>query len=338
MTVSSAAGAVQPASAALAGHSMGTRWSARLVLPARTDLHALHLGIQARLDAVVAQMSDWEADSDLSRFNRAAAGQWQPLPDEFFTVLECALSIARQSGGAFDPTVGPLARAWGFGPAAAPRVPKAAVLEAARARVGWRRIALDADARRARQPGGAALDLSGIAKGFAVDQAARYLRGLGVPAALVEVGGELYGYGRKTDGESWRVLVETGGDRDTGQAMANPAGLGDGAPAPCVLALDGHAVATSGDRWHWFEHAGRRYAHTLDPRTGAPVEHATAAVTVMAGDAMHADAWATALTVLGAQAGFEFAQAHGIAARFVVHGNPVPEATMTDGFLRRLAA
>lgn len=322
--------------ATLAGTTMGTRWSVRLVLPARADLHALHDGIQARLDTVVAQMSDWEADSDLSRFNRAGAGSWQALPAEFFAVLTCALEIAAQSGGAFDPTVGPLVRAWGFGAAAAPRVPAAAALEAARARLGWRRIVLDPHGRRALQPGDAALDLSGIAKGFAVDQVARELRARGIRAALVEVGGELYGYGSKPDGGAWRVLVETGSDDDGAE--------------PCVLALDGRAVATSGDRWHWFEQDGRRYAHTLDPRTGAPAACAPAAVTVVAEDAMHADAWATALTVLGAREGLAFAQANGIAARFVAGGAgpadgaggrsaaEVREVTMTEGFRRWLAS
>lgn len=321
--------------ARLGGTAMGTSWSVRLALPADADLHALHDGVQVRLDTVVAQMSDWEANSDLARFNRAEAGAWRWLPEEFFAVLACALRVAEASGGAFDPTLGPLVRAWGFGPAAAPRVPAAAALEAARARVGWRRVALDAAGRRALQPGGVALDLSGIAKGFAVDLVARHLRERGIAAALVEVGGELYGYGRKPDGGAWRVLVETAGDAAAGAAGTEA----------CVLELDGHAVATSGDRWHWFEQDGRRYAHTLDPRTGVPVAHAPAAVTVVAEDAMRADAWATALTVLGARDGFAFAQANGIAARFVAAGpegaerdTRAPAPMTTEAFRRWLAS
>src|SRR5690606_15983287 len=105
---------------------------------------------------------------------------------------------------------------------------------------------------------------------------------------------------------------------------------------PCVLSLDGFAVATSGVRWHRFEHDGRSYAHTLDPRSGAPVEDAPAAVTVIADDAMHADAWATALTVMGVDEGFAFAQARGLAARFVPAGTTIGEVRMTAAFVDRI--
>lgn len=291
----------------LYGETMGTRWRVDLCAPPRMELAPLHAGVQSCLDRVVAQMSTFEHGSDISRFNRAPAGSWHRLPPEFFTVLSCALDIARDSGGAFDPTVGALVAAWGFGAGAGPRaVPDDATLAALRARCGWQRLELDRDGRRARQPGGLRLDLSAIAKGYAVDGVAAWLQDAGVAAALVDVGGELRGFGRKPDGTPWRVLVETGddGDDDTDGDL-------------CILALDGRAVATSGTRWHRFEADGREYAHTLDPRTGRPVAGACAAVTVVAGDAMHADAWATALTVLGADAGYGFALRHGIAARFV---------------------
>ena len=288
----------------LYGETMGTRWRVDLCAARGVALEALHAGIQARLDAIVAQMSTWEAASDLSRFNRAGAGHWQALPDDFLAVLSCAIAIARASDGAFDPTVGPLVAAWGFGAGAAPGgVPDDATLAAARARVGWTRLGFDADARGIRQPGDAALDLSAIAKGYGVDAVAAWLRGRDIAAALVDVGGELRGFGRKPDGTPWRVLVETGDD--------------DG-DASCVLALDDAAVATSGTRWQRFEADGREYAHTIDPRSGRPVEDAPVAVSVVAREAMPADAWATALTVMGAAQGFAFAQREGLAARFVV--------------------
>ena len=286
----------------LYGETMGTRWRVDLCAARGAALDALHAGIQARLDAVVAQMSTWEPASDLSRFNRAAPGRWQALPGDFLAVLSCALDVARASDGAFDPTVGPLVAAWGFGADAGPRgVPDAATLAAARARVGWTRLGFDADAGRIRQPGDAALDLSAIAKGYGVDAVAAWLGERGIGAALVDVGGELRGYGRKPDGTPWRVLVEAGGDDD----------------APCVLALDDAAVATSGTRWQRFEADGRAYAHTIDPRSGRPVEDAPIAVSVVAREAMRADAWATALTVMSARHGFAFAQRAGLAVRFV---------------------
>ncbi|MDR0183127.1 FAD:protein FMN transferase [Lysobacter arvi] len=282
---------------------MGTTWTVKLVAPRNADLHALHSGIQSRLDDVVAQMSNWEETSNLSRYNASAAGSWHALPEDFFAVLACALDIAHASGGAFDPTVGPLVDGWGFGPSGP--MTEGFSPGAARAHVQWRRVVLDRSERRVQQPGGTRLDLCAIAKGYGVDAVAAYLRAQGIDAALVEVGGELSGFGRKPDGTPWRVIVEGWqGDEDE-------------AHEPRVLALDGLAIATSGDRWHRREHRGRRISHTVDPRSGHPVANAPVAVTVAAADAMSADAWATALTVLGTTEGLALAQANGLAARFV---------------------
>jgi len=314
---------------ALRGQTMGTTWSVQCVGAADTDLHALHAAVQQRLDGIVAQMSTWEAGSDISRYNRGAAGAWFALPDDFLHVLRAALDIARASGGAYDPTVSPLVAAWGFGAHAAARTaPDPARIADARSRVGWQRVALDAAQARAQQPGGTELDLSAIAKGYGVDAVAALLRRRGMPGALVEVGGELYGYGRKPDGQPWRVLVESSPDEE-----ADSEGLD-----PRVLALDGIAVATSGDRWHAYEQDGERYSHTLDPRTGRPVPPSAAAVTVVAGDAMHADGWATALTVMGAEAGHAFALEHGIAARFLIRTPRGLQETMTPTFEQHLSA
>jgi thiamine biosynthesis lipoprotein len=198
-------------------------------------------------------------------------------------------------------------------------------LASAQAAIGWHRILLESQNMSVLQPGGALLDLSAIAKGYGVDQIAFHLRDKEIVAALIEVGGELYGYGSKPDGTGWQVLVE-----------AMPDGESD--EAACVIVLDSIAVATSGDRWHAFEQDGIRYSHTLDPRTGKPVEAAAAAVTVIADAAMHADAWATALTVMGADAGYRFAQQRGIAARFVLREGHHATEIMTDAFRTRLLA
>lgn len=312
---------------ALHGETMGTNWSVRLVASPRADLHVLHAVIQAELDRVVAQMSTWEADSDISRFNRAPAGHWQDLPTDFFTVLHCALAIAEASEGAFDPTVGPLVGLWGFGAHAGAReVPDEAARTAIRDQVGWQRLSLDASHRRLLQPGGVKLDLSAIAKGHAVDAVAAALRARGIAAALVEVGGELHGYGRKPDGEPWRVLIESAPEEE------EAAGL-----APRIAILDDLAVATSGDRWHWFEQDGERHAHTIDPHTGLAVADTRAAVTVLASTAMEADGWATALTVLGADAGLRLAERHGLAARFVIRVHGSLEERASTRFAAHLA-
>ena len=200
-------------------------------------------------------------------------------------------------------------------------------MAATAARCGWQRLQLDDTSQTALQPGGLHLDLSAIAKGYGVDLVSRWLRAQGINAALVEVGGELHGYGRKPDGQAWRVLVETAPEEDASADYP-----------PRVLALDDLAVATSGDRWHHYEYDGNSYSHTLDPRQHAPVTNAAAAVTVVHREAMHADAWATALTVMGAHAGLAFAEAHGLAARFVQRsGNGLVE-TLSPAFQQHLDA
>lgn len=316
----------------LGGQTMGTSWCVRLAGARHTDLDALHATITARLARVVRQMSTWEPDSDICRYNRAEPGQWVAIPAEFEHVLACALAIASASEGAFDPAVGALVDLWGFGPAArqTDATPEPATLAAARAGSGWREVVLDRAAGRVLQPGGVQLDLSAIAKGFAADDVATCLRESGVGAALVDIGGELVGYGRKPDGTPWRVLVEAGPEEEEEEEE-------DRLDAR-VLQLDELAVATSGDRWHHYTRAGRRYTHTIDPRSGEPVAHAPAAVSVIAADAMHADAWATALSVLGVEAGQALAVQHGLAVRFLWRDGEHLQECMTDGFRRHMAA
>ena len=290
----------------LYGQTMGTRWRVDLCAPRNRPLQPLHASVQARLDTIVAQMSSWEPGSDLTRYNRAPAGSWQTLPDDFFRVIDCALEVAAASDGAFDPTVGALVSAWGFGAQARARaVPDDAALERARERSGWRRLRLDRDARALWQPGGLALDLSAIAKGYGVDAVVAALRANGIGAALVDVGGELRGYGRKPDGAPWRVLVESG-ELDEG--------------VPCVVALDDAAIATSGPYWQRYEVAGIEHSHTIDPRSGRPVADPPAAASVIAASAMLADAWSTALGVMGLDAGAAFAATTGLAARLLPRG------------------
>lgn len=307
----------------LYGETMGTRWRVDLCAARDAALDRLHGAIQSRLDMLDAQMSTWRPASDLMRYNRAPAGSWHHLPDDLFLVMREALAIAAASGGAFDPALGEHVGAWGFGAQAAARAPDASPPAPRMPPGQWRRLRLREDTRQLLQPGGVALDLSAIAKGHGVDAVIEVLRGHDTDAALVDVGGELRAMGRKPDGSGWRVLVETG-DED------------DDAP-PCVLGLDDLAVATSGPRWHHYLLDGRLLSHTIDPRTGAPVDAPLRAVTVVAPTAIAADAWATALTVMGLAPGLTFARAHGLAARFVPHA-PGEEAIATDAFLARVAS
>jgi thiamine biosynthesis lipoprotein len=281
----------------LGGRTMGTTWSLRFDNPQMLPHGEVRAAVEAALARVVAQMSHWEADSDISRFNRAPAGSRHRLPAEFAAVMACALRWARASGGAIDPTVAPLVACWGFGPEAAAAAPNAQVLAGAAARVDWRRLDFDPADASLLQPGGVQLDLSGIAKGFAVDHGIEALQALGLRDLLFEIGGELRGAGRRPGGLPWQVQVD-GGD-----------------PALRVPLAD-MAVATSGDRWHVREDAGRRWSHSIDPRSGQPVSSALAAVTVLHPHCMEADALATVLTVLGPDEGPRFAEAHSVAALF----------------------
>ena len=295
---------------ATSGRTMGTGWSARMMLPPGADGDALGRALQAELDEIVAQMSHWDSDSLLSRYNNAAAGSWHDLPAQFHEVAAYALALAQDSGGAYDPAAGQLVTLWGFGPHARYDqagfcAPDSLAIDALLARRAGRRPQLDRAARRLLQPGAAMLDFSSIAKGYAVDRMAACLQGRSVRHFLVEAGGELRGEGVKHDGQPWWVEIE--GVPEAGAQSAQP-----------LVALHGLAIATSGDYRQYFEHGARRAAHTLDPRTGKPVANDVASVTVLASTCMAADALSTALTVMGPEAGIEFAEARSIAARFLV--------------------
>jgi thiamine biosynthesis lipoprotein len=291
----------------LGGQTMGTSWSVKLIRPPQLALETIRDGIQRQLDLVIAQMSTWSTSSDLSGYNQAEAGSWHVLPTHFLRVLDCALQIAERSGGAYDPSVGPLVNLWGFGPdPVRSEAPDAASLAQARARCGWQRVRIDRARNALLQPGGLYLDFSSIAKGYAVDLVTEHLRSIGVHSHLVEVGGELRGHGVKAGGQPWWVGLEQ---------PPVPAGSGPGMQS--IVALHGLSLATSGDYRRYFEHAGTRYSHTIDPRTARPIAHELASVTVLHADCMSADAWATALMVLGDEDGLALALEAGLAALFV---------------------
>ncbi|MEY2891148.1 MAG: hypothetical protein RJA98_1056 [Pseudomonadota bacterium] len=297
----------------LGGDTMGTTWSLRLAGPATMPLAAIQRGIECVLNRVIAQMSTWLATSELCRFGRLPAGRWQALPADFATVMRCALHVAAASGGAYDPTAAPLVDAWGFGPA--PRwdapgfVPPNARTLAALA-VGWQGLALQegngegdgeaAQAAQLLQPGGLRLDLSAVAKGHAVDAAAELLARSGFAWFLLEIGGELRASGLKPDLQPWWVALE-------------PPAADCPLPTTRVALCDG-AVATSGNYRRHYAHEGRHCAHTIDPRTRRPVAHGLASVSVLHPSGMWADAWSTALMVLGPVDGLALAEREGLAA------------------------
>jgi FAD:protein FMN transferase len=309
------AGAVPAADAQvqrLAGRSMGCPWSVTLAVEGAFDRARVEAGICAVLDRVIDQMSTWEPESVISRFNRAAVGSWLPLPEQFALVLGAALHVAAASGGALDPTAGELVTRWGFGstarhnqPGFAPPAPRD--ISAAMQRCGWKQLRVDTHTMRLHQPGALQLDLSAVAKGFAVDEVSRFLRGESLAHHLVDIGGELRGEGRKPDGQPWWVQVQ------------RPVG-GEQLPVSRI-ALHGLSVATSGDQLQAYTADGRRYSHCIDPRSGTPIDNGVCAVTVLHRDCMLADAWSTALMVLGAEAGMAVAEQQQLAAQWLVRAD-----------------
>ncbi|MES2026454.1 MAG: FAD:protein FMN transferase [Pseudomonadota bacterium] len=301
----------------LHGQTMGTSWSVKLVAEVTRRLPPLRQAIQDQLDIVVAQMSTWDATSNLSQLNNAPAGSWHKLPDEFFTVLEYALRVARDSNGAYDPTAGALVNAWGFGPSKRYNeadfiTPTQTELDTARAQCGWQRIQLDTTTQRVQQPGNVYIDLSAIAKGYGVDQVACELRQCGIDSFLVEVGGELRGEGVKPDGQPWWVALEHPLPDALASAASNTIN-----GMETIAALYDWSAATSGDYRRYFENDATRFSHTIDPRSGEPIRHGLASVTVLHRDCMAADAWSTALGVMGAEQGLAYANEHELAALFI---------------------
>ncbi|KXX64929.1 thiamine biosynthesis lipoprotein [Marichromatium gracile] len=286
---------------------MGTHYSVKLYgLPDTLSAEQLQAQIDARLEQVNDLMSTYRPDSELSRFNASDSGDWFPVSLELAALVALAERISIFSIGAFDVTVGPAVNLWGFGPGQPPeQLPSDAQLAEVRERIGFPRLEyrLDPPALRKEKPG-VYVDLSGIAKGHGVDQVAAVLEAAGVTDYLAEVGGELRASGTKPDATPWRIAIERPepGVREVHR----------------IVTLHDAAMATSGDYRNFYEHDGKLYSHTINPITARPVTHTLASVSVIAADCAQADALATALLVLGPEAGLALAEAHDIAAFFVV--------------------
>jgi thiamine biosynthesis lipoprotein len=276
-------------------------------LPAPAE--ELRAGIQAQFDAVDLALSTWRPDSALSRFNDNDRGDWVAIDPELAEVMAYGLGLAGRSGGAYDLTVGPLVDLWGFGPEGRRLdAPDAAAIEAARARVGWRKVEVDVALGRARKQPGVRVDLSSLGKGRGVDRVAQYLDARGVSNYLVDLSGKLRARGRNARGMDWRVAVEQPAADDPG-----------GAPrvVPAAVALRDSSIATSGDYRRYFETGGRHFSHIIDPRSGMPVSHATVSATAQAGTCMQADALATVFMVMPPADALRLADDLGIAALLV---------------------
>ncbi|NNF51427.1 MAG: FAD:protein FMN transferase [Gammaproteobacteria bacterium] len=286
----------------LNGPVMGTRFNVQVVgMPESLDKEALAAEIRATLDGINATMSTYLAESEVSQFNQYAGTDWFPVSASTAKVTEAAQKISAATGGAFDITVGPLVNIWGFGPESAlEAMPDRSVIAAVSERIGYQKldVRVDPPALKKSEPD-LYIDLSAIAKGYAVDVVCDLLADKGLENFLVDIGGELRFTGRNAQGDLWRVAIE------------NP--RGDRKPYE-VLSLEGGAVATSGNYRNYFEIGGQRFSHTIDPRTGRPVNHSLVLATIVSDEAMTADGWATAMIVLGAEEGIVVAEREGLAA------------------------
>lgn len=300
------------------GPTMGTSYHVTLIATEVPD--GLEQQIAEVLEDINQQMSTYQDDSLLMQFNRTAIGDPFDLSADLMNVLMLADTIYRQTGGAFDPTVGPLVNLWGFGPDYhEDQVPDRAAISDLVSRLGYDGISLDTSTGKAVRQKDISLDLSAIAKGYAADKVAELLRARGISRFMVEVGGELALSGHNARNTPWKIAIEkpVAGLRDVQQ----------------IVSFTDVGVATSGDYRNYFEKDGRRYSHTLDPRTGYPIDHRLASVTVVAESSALADGLATAFMVMGTEKALAFAQKHSIAIMTLSKTESGFEAGYSPAFL-----
>ena len=292
----------------LSGATMGTTWSLSL-LPGSAGLDStlLQEKLQQRLDQINRLMSTYDPDSEISRFNKLESTDWFLISPETAEVIQLSQKISTLTGGAFDISVGPLVELWGFGTRERQtHIPSTEQIREELARIGYAKLELRDDLTAIRkQVPQLQIDLSAVAKGYAVDLLAELLKQQGISNFLLEIGGELQVVGRRGDGTLWRVGIE------------KP--LDESREVEKVLHLSGTALATSGNYRNFYVEDGQRYAHTIDPASGQPIRHKLASVTVLGPNCARADALATALMVLGEEQGRELVEKNQIAAYFLIH-------------------
>ncbi|QSX29136.1 FAD:protein FMN transferase [Shewanella cyperi] len=296
--------AKEPELISLAGNTMGTTYHIKLVPNAKVPkADKLQAEIDTALELVNDQMSTYRPKSELSQFNQLPLEQSIEVSADTIKVVREGMRLYQVTGGALDITLGPLVNLWGFGPDKRPtHVPTPAEIEAAKARTGIDQLSIEGN-RLSKHNAMLYVDLSSIAKGFGVDKIAHVLDGYGVSGYLVEIGGELSVKGTKADGSAWRVAVEK--PTSEGRAISQ------------VIAPGTMAMATSGDYRNYYEEEGQRFTHLIDPRSGYPIKHKLASVTVMHKDCMTADGFATAMMVLGTEASLELAKREQLAIMLI---------------------
>lgn len=303
------------------GLTMGTSYSIKIVPNGNElDKNTVPTNIENILADINQAMSTYIDDSELSLFNQSRITDWQVLSADLYQVIQHGNQVSSISSGAFDITVGPLVNLWGFGPDPYSReIPSDSVIQSIKQHSGYEKLDFDATTQRiSKSDPVVTIDLSGIAKGFAVDKIAQYLNELGITDYLVEIGGELIGKGTNAKQQAWQIGIE----------QANPLERS----VQRIVGLDNIAMATSGDYRNYFEKDGVRYSHTIDPASGKPISHTLAAVTVLHSSAMHADALATAFMVSGPEKSLALANEIGVALYMIIKTNAGFEERYNDRF------
>jgi len=291
----------------LSGPTMGTSYNIKLVLPSSRakQLENLSLKVETVLAEVNEQMSTYQNTSELSLYNSSAPGDWIVVSDGLFTVISAAQSLSVASQGGFDITVGPLVNLWGFGPTHhLDKVPSESELVEAFARTGYEKLSLDNKKKALKKDSDLYLDLSSIAKGYGVDKVLELLASNNIESALVEVGGEIRAMGVKPNGGAWKIAIES--PFSNTRAIQKVINIGD------------MALATSGDYRNYFEKEGVRYSHTINPKTGKPITHKLASVTVLHKSCMMADGLATMFMVMGPESALQYANENKLAIFMLV--------------------
>lgn len=305
------------------GQAMGSTYSIQYVRQAGVPAPAeVRVAVEQILAEVDRQMSTYRSDSEIERFNQLPADRCRKMPAPVLELVRVGEQLSEQSEGAFDLTVEPLLNLWGFGPQArAEKVPTARAIAEVRQRVGHAHLRIDGDLLC--KDAAVEVDFNSLAAGYAVDTIVAKLEAMGIRDYLAEVTGELKGAGKKADGTPWRVALEA--PRDDRQV------------AERIVAIDGYALSTSGDYRHYFEQDGQRFSHAFDARSGLPISHALASVTVIHPEALMADGLSTLLLILGPERGWDYAEKHAIGAIFVMRAD-TGFVTRTTPAFERLSA
>ncbi|MCZ2722800.1 FAD:protein FMN transferase [Marinomonas sp. 15G1-11] len=293
-----------PELVSFSGPTMGTTYTVKFyTVESGGNVQSLKDDVDSVLLRINQLMSTYDPSSDLSLFNKMPSGSKQEVSSEFAYVVDKALLISTMSDGYYDVTVGPLANLWGFGPdKSRDEPPTDEKINDAKQKVGYQNLLLSGNVLSKEKD--IYVDLSSIAKGYGVDAIANKLDENGIESYLIEVGGEIRSKGKKEDGGSWKIAIES------------PAGGHN--VAQLIIDVDDLAIATSGDYRNYFEKNGVRYSHIINPKTGRPITHKLVSVTIIDKTAVMADGLATAITVLGPDKGLEFAEKHGIAAYLMI--------------------